>query len=169
MFQKILVAIDNSAFGQIIFEKALALAKPLNSQLMLLHVLSSQEEGYPETQPGNYGQEAAQCYLAEWEAFKIRGLELLKTYATQATQKGVSAEITQSLGNPGQSICDLAQTWEADLIILGCHNRSDLGELILGSISNYVNHNSHCSVLTVRASIDESSSIESKPMAMHLS
>ncbi|MBE9116314.1 universal stress protein [Lusitaniella coriacea LEGE 07157] len=166
MFKKTLVAIDNSAFGQVVFEKALTLAKALNGQLMLLNVLSSQEEGYPKTQPGRYGQEAAQCYLAEWEAFKARGLELLQARATQAIEMGVSTEITQSLGNPGQSICDLAQTWKADLIVLGCHNGSDLGELILGSVSNYVNHNSHCSVLTIRASMEKPSSIESKPMVM---
>lgn len=47
MFHKILVAMDTSAIGKRVFDEALALAKPTKSSLMLLHVLSTKEQGSP--------------------------------------------------------------------------------------------------------------------------
>lgn len=47
MFHKILVAIDASDRGQMVFNEALSLAKATAANLMLLHVLSSEEEVSP--------------------------------------------------------------------------------------------------------------------------
>ena len=48
-----------------------------------------------------------------------------------------------------QEITDLAKSWDADLIVIGSHGRKGIGELILGSVSNYVSHHVPCSVLLV--------------------
>ncbi len=48
MFQKILVALDTSSLNRSVFEAALGLAKVVNANLMLLHVLSAEEEGSPD-------------------------------------------------------------------------------------------------------------------------
>lgn len=48
MFEKILVAIDYSDFSRHILNKAIALAKKMGSRLTLLHVLTSQDSGYPD-------------------------------------------------------------------------------------------------------------------------
>lgn len=47
MFHKILVAIDTSALTKDVFDKALFLAKASEASLMLLHVLSGEEQGRP--------------------------------------------------------------------------------------------------------------------------
>jgi nucleotide-binding universal stress UspA family protein len=47
MFQKILAAIDSSTIGQKVFDEAVAIAKWSDASLMLLHVLSNEEEGSP--------------------------------------------------------------------------------------------------------------------------
>ena len=47
MFHKILVAIDTSEIGKQVFDTAMTLAKATGASLMLLHVLSSEEEGSP--------------------------------------------------------------------------------------------------------------------------
>jgi nucleotide-binding universal stress UspA family protein len=47
MSDKVLVAIDRSAHNQRVFAAGLALAQAQPSQLLLLHVLSSEEEGSP--------------------------------------------------------------------------------------------------------------------------
>ncbi len=44
MFKKILVALDSSNMSQIVFERALHLAKTNQASLMLLHVLSGEDE-----------------------------------------------------------------------------------------------------------------------------
>ena len=47
MFQKILVALDLSQFSPKIFENSLAIAKTHQAHLILLHILSSDEQGSP--------------------------------------------------------------------------------------------------------------------------
>ena len=47
MFNKILVAIDRSAASMKVFKAAMSLAKTSGADLMLLHVLSSEERDFP--------------------------------------------------------------------------------------------------------------------------
>ena len=47
MFNKILVAIDRSPANQEVFNEALSLAKATKANLILLHVLSGEEEDSP--------------------------------------------------------------------------------------------------------------------------
>ncbi|MEY3330640.1 MAG: hypothetical protein RLZZ115_3525 [Cyanobacteriota bacterium] len=44
----------------------------------------------------------------------------------------------------------MTKKWGADLVIVGRRNRSELAELFLGSVSNYVVHHVKCSVLVVQ-------------------
>jgi nucleotide-binding universal stress UspA family protein len=154
MFQKILVAVDNSASGEYVFRKALALAKKTEASLMLLHVLSSDEEGYPAVPGFDFGigaqDDVMRLYLQQWHDFREQGLELLRARIYEATAAGVSAESNQVPGDSGKAICEQARAWSADLIVIGRRGRSGLSELFLGSSSNYVLHHAPCSVLTIQ-------------------
>ncbi|HAJ61832.1 MAG TPA: universal stress protein [Cyanobacteria bacterium UBA8543] len=160
MFHKILVPMDRSAISQQVFDEALSLAKATGASLFLLHVLSAEEEGSPDTvmpSPSliSYSQdlyeELLTNYQKRWKAFEEEGLELLRSHTSQATAAGVSAEFTQLRASPSREICNLADTWQADLILMGRRGRSGLSELFLGSVSNYVFHHAPCSVLTVQS------------------
>ncbi len=161
MFHKILVAMDTSAIGKSVFAEALDLAKVTGASLMLLHVLSSEEKGSPnisvfpslEYYPGLSGK-TLEIYQQQWSAFEKQGLELLRSRVDEATAAGVSTEFTQNRGSPGRTICDLARTWRAELIVVGRRGHSGLSELILGSVSNYVIHHAPCSVLTVQHTVN---------------
>jgi nucleotide-binding universal stress UspA family protein len=155
MFHRVLVAIDNSEDSAQVFNEALTLAKQNSANLMLLHVLSPEGEGYP-TLPGiemgmglGLQENIIKDYLAQLEIFKKHGMEVLQSYAGKAIAEGVKIEIIQKLGGPGPTVCDMAHSWEADLIITGRRGRSHLSELILGSVSNYVLHHAPCSALIV--------------------
>ncbi len=153
MFQKILVALDHSTLSGLGFQQVLDLAKATGASLMLVHILSSAEEGYPvPTIPDRYAGELGNSmtlYLHQWEVYQKEGLDFLRSYAAEAINRGINAEYIQGQGDPAQEICELARTWEADLIVLGRHGRSRLSELLLGSVSNYVVHYAPCSVLTI--------------------
>lgn len=157
MFSKILVAIDQSSLGEHIFEKASELASTLQANLMLLHVLSSDEEGSPQlSMPSAIGapslgmdSAALEIYQKQWQAYEQRGLEFLQSHLEIAQTMGISVEFTQAVGHPGRSICALAERWQANLIIIGRRGRSGLSELFLGSVSNYVLHHAPCDVLTI--------------------
>jgi nucleotide-binding universal stress UspA family protein len=160
MFKKILVALDRSEVGQKVFDQALSLAKLTQASLMLLHVLSPEEEGSPyvpmvsnfDYYPGLSNQ-SFEFYQKQWETFKDKGLQMLQSYCAAANTANITTEFTQNLGNPGRIICDLARSYDADLIVMGRRGRSGLTELFLGSVSNYVLHHAHCSVHIVHLSV----------------
>jgi nucleotide-binding universal stress UspA family protein len=153
MYNKILVALDSSEMGKQVFEQALALAKATGADLMLLHVLSAEEEGSPylpsissfDYYPGVRGQ-SFEVYQKQWDKFKNECLEMLQSLCAKANTAGINTEFTQNVGSPGRTICDLALSWGADLIIMGRRGRSGLTEIFLGSVSNYVLHHAPCSV-----------------------
>lgn len=170
MFQKILVAIDTSKISQQVFDQAVSLAKANNANLMLAHVLTEEELGspmpilpsleyYPSVQERNI-----ELYQQQREALTRQGLELLRSRYTQAVAAGVTTEHTLNNGIPGQTICKLARTWQADLIVMGRRGRSGLSELILGSVSNYVLHHAPCSVLIVQHLINANLELEPQPI-----
>jgi nucleotide-binding universal stress UspA family protein len=164
MFKKILVAIDRSETSKQAFAQAMFLAKATQGSLMLVNVSSPAglDVGYPNLAfpvPGSAyiptPTEALQNYLEQWEMMKQQEFELLKADAKAATNAGIATEYTQPLGDPGKEICQLAQQWGANLIVMGRRGRSGLSELIQGSVSNYVTHHAHCSVLTVQGAAED--------------
>ncbi|WP_019501937.1 universal stress protein [Pseudanabaena sp. PCC 6802] len=157
MFNKILAAIDASECSKQVFETALSLAKLNNAELMLLHVISPLDEGYPtlifpgaaDVYPSLY-EEAIESYKQQWQEFEQQGLDILRSLASQARELGVTVEFRQPTGDPGKNICNIARSWEAGLIVVGRRGHKGLSELLLGSVSNYVLHHAPCSVLTLQ-------------------
>jgi nucleotide-binding universal stress UspA family protein len=160
MFQKILVALDRSAMGEQVFNAALDLAKSHDACLKLFHVLALSEPDNPTMTISNSqgylpwidSSTSLQAYEQMWEAYEAKSLEIMQAFASQANDAGVKVEINQCSGAPGRTICEVAATWGADLIAIGRRGHSGIGELLLGSVSNYVLHHAPCSVLTVQGS-----------------
>lgn len=156
MFKKVLVAVDQSAMGQQVFDQALAIAKANQSSMMLLHVLSAEEDGSPQilVSPdiGYYpalSDTNLLIYREQWEQYEKRGIAMLERLVEVARAEGVPAEYTQSVGQAGANICRLAKQWSADVIVMGRRGRSGLTALLLGSVSNYVLHHAPCSAVIV--------------------
>ncbi|BAY17465.1 UspA domain-containing protein [Anabaenopsis circularis NIES-21] len=161
MFKKILVAVNNTEIGHYVFEQALSLAMLTNAELMVLQVISPFNNNFLNTSEGEIhsGYTSSQShnleyYLGEWEKLKQQGVEFLTLLINQAIAKGISAEFTQELGDPSRMICEVARTWNADVIVIGRRGLSGISELFLGSVSNYVLHHAPCSVLTVQGAMN---------------
>lgn len=161
MFKKILISLDCSQMGKHVFEQGFALAKMTGASLLLVHVLSTEEEGSPyipvstfEYYPGMWEQ-VSESHLQEWEIWKNKSAEMLQSFCAQANTAAVNTEFRQVPGNPSRVICDLAGNWGADLIVIGRRGNSGLTELLLGSVSNYVLHHAPCSVYVVQHPIDD--------------
>jgi nucleotide-binding universal stress UspA family protein len=67
------------------------------------------------------------------------------------TSLKVSAEVIG--GTIARQIIERAGSWNADLIVLGTHDRRGLKRLLLGSISTSVANRAHCSVRIIRQDI----------------
>ncbi|MBD2460150.1 universal stress protein [Oscillatoria sp. FACHB-1407] len=157
-FQRILAAIDYSPLSQEVFTQALDLARSNNAKLMLFHCVS--EETMTGSSPFsgelgllprivNQAYQAQQIYLEQ----RMQDIQsLLRGYCETAAQQGVVAESSYQIADAGQGLCQAAQSWQADLIVLGRRGRRGLTEVLLGSVSNYVLHHADCTVLIVQSS-----------------
>lgn len=174
MFHRILVALDHSEPAISVFDQALDLAITAEADLMLLHVLSTDDQDAPETPttfPSMYyypglSATSIEIYQQQWEGYKQASLEILHAQAQEAELAGIVVETNQTAGSPGETICEVAKDWEADLILLGSRGRAGLSEWLLGSVSNYVMHHAPCSVLVSRES--ESTPPPSNSIPEHL-
>ncbi len=172
MFDKLLVAIDRTDMAERVLERAIALAKAMQSKVMLVHVLSGDDTDVPHPislAPGlDYyysNPELLQSYRDRWAQYEKEGLEQLRWLAEKAKVKGVEVEWSQPAGSPGRSICELAKTWNADAIVIGRRGRRGLSELLLGSVSNYVTHNATCNVLLIGPQLPAQEKQESQSSA----
>jgi nucleotide-binding universal stress UspA family protein len=158
LFQKILIAIDTSNMAEAVFERGLCQGQLNQARLMLLHVLSAEEDNCPlpifpevsDIYPVVGNDRTLQVWREQWEAFVEETREKLANKVEIAEAKGVTTEYRQIVGSAGRTICTVAREWQADLILIGRRGRSGLGEIILGSVSNYVLHHAPCSVLIVQ-------------------
>ncbi len=157
MYQKILVALDNSPVRSTLLDEAIGMAKAMKADLMLVHVLSAYDEASPGLPVRGYhsyypivNSTAWETYREQWAAYEQERLAELQNISEEANAVGVQTELTQTAGDPGRVICDVARSWNADLIIVGNRGRAGLTEFLMGSVSNYVMHHAPCSVLVAR-------------------
>ena len=155
VFKKILVAIDHSRQSQAVFEQALELAQKEGSRLMVFHTLDW--DATPEA--GSYIGTLAdvdmygtiqRLHHERLQKAIEKTREWLQGYYQLAAEKGIIVEFNCKVGKPNSQICELAQSWGADLIVLGRRGYKGLSEMLLGSVSNYVFHHAPCSVLVVQ-------------------
>ena len=165
MISRILVAVDRSDRNKLVFDSAVSLAKTSNANLMLLHVLSEDEADYPVLPTYAYypmlDERNYDTYQKKLSEYNQWGIDFLQNLTDKATETGINTEYTQVSGNPGRIICELANTWDADLILVGSRGLKGIKEMFLGSVSNYVTHHAPCSVLIVRTAIDNQSNLDS--------
>jgi nucleotide-binding universal stress UspA family protein len=144
MIDKILIAIDRSTFSKTVFSEGLALAKNMGASLMLLHVLFPQEDREnsllsPTWTLGNWDYYSGadvivmEEYHKQWQEYRQQSLNFLCSLAEEAMAQGVQTEWSQNAGNPGPVICDIARSWNADLIVVGRRGHSSLSALVITS------------------------------------
>jgi nucleotide-binding universal stress UspA family protein len=154
-YQKILAAIDKSHRSDEVFNQASALAKLQGAKLMLIHCLTlpRSNQDFGDRYTANLGQfmSLAQKQLDE-------GMEetrqWMNGYAHDAAEMGIPVDWDWRMGEPGAQICEAAEDWGADLVIVGRRGHRGLREVLLGSVSNYVLHRAKCSVMVVQGQHD---------------
>ncbi|MGK7912148.1 MAG: universal stress protein [Synechococcus sp.] len=156
MYRKILVALDRSDIADRVLDEAIDLAKAAAGSLMLVHVLTSEEEGAPQAATIGTSMDywyastdLLTSYRDSWKRYEQDCQHRLEWQAEHAKKQGLEVEWSQQFGPPGRSICELADAWKADLIVMGRHGRRGLSELLMGSVSNYVTHHARSAVLLV--------------------
>lgn len=137
--QRILLATDLSPASAEATEQALAMARQLGAELLVVSVVDGRRPVAPA------GTEADLDRLGGRRVTEARRL------AARARAQGIRATFLLWEGDPGQSIVDAASSEEVDLVIVGSHRRGAVGRLLLGSVSQHVASHARCPVLVARA------------------
>lgn len=139
MYQKILVALENSQADQTLLPHIAELAKLHQSELLLVHVA----DGFVAR---NYDQ----LNLVESDEMKS-DRAYLEASADNLRQRGVKVDTYLALGEPAEGILKAAEDHRCDLIAMTAHGHRLLGDLLFGSTINEVRHKARVPVLLVRA------------------
>ena len=138
----ILAPVDFSSATPRVIAEAVALARPLNSRLVLLHVtlppfVASDDVGAAET-------------IVELTKFaeKAAGKELARL-KEMLCHDGVAVETVRLTGAPALAIAEQAQTLGADYIVIGSHGHTAFYDLFIGSTTSAVLKKSPCPVVIV--------------------
>ena len=142
MYKKILVTLENSRTDEAILRHIELLAKPLGSQLRLVHVAD-----------GWMARHRERLNLAESEEMRVARAYLEGVRARFAAA-GIAAETQLLWGEPADEIVKIAETSGVDLIAMSTHGHRFLADLLYGSIANKVRHTVDIPVLLLKAPAD---------------
>ena len=135
---KILVPLDGSALAESAIAKAIDVAKP-DSSLVLLRAAEA------HTLPGLDATEAQVVIVRDAEDY-------LKAVAARLKAQGVNrVETSVWYGPAASAIVEAARLKHADLIVMSTHGRSGLGRLILGSVAESVLRGTTTPILLLRS------------------
>jgi manganese transport protein len=139
MYNKILVALENSRADKALLPHIAELAGHFHSQLLLVHVA----DGWAAR---NYQR----MKLAESQEMK-EDRAYLEEKAAELRGQGLRVETHLALGEPSTEILRAATREHCDLIAMTTHGHRFIADLILGSTINAVRHKSLIPILVVRA------------------
>ena len=135
--EKILVAVDGSAFSDAAVEQAISLGGICNSEIFVIGVVAL----YPEQ------MEVAPALVEKMS-------EEVRQHLDEAKQKVDKSDIPCETivhmgGNPHTFIVQEAKDKGIDLIVMGTHGRSGIKRVLLGSVAQNVIGHAPCPVLVV--------------------
>ena len=155
--QKILIAVDDSKYADNAATYGFELAHSYNAQVGLVNIVEPIIA--PATDPGlitgstfDSGMGTDPEFIkVQQEASENIIQRITKTYAgdlqvTNFTQYGSTAE----------GIVDCSNEFNADLVVIGTHNRTGIDRLLMGSVAEHVVRHSKVPVLVVPFSESES-------------
>jgi nucleotide-binding universal stress UspA family protein len=136
---KILLAVDGSSCSDAAVDEVARRPWPAGSSVKVLTAFEL---------PINYFQEMDIALRKQAEDIIDRALQKLKA----RVDKSISIDAVLLPGPPRTVILEEAESWGADLIVLGSHGYRAWERFLLGSVSQAVVSHAKCSVEVVRCS-----------------
>ena|SRR5688572_15594731 len=139
MYQRILIALENSAADRTILDHVTGLAKLTGASLLLVHVAD-----------GWAARHFNELKLRESEEMKADRAYLERTTA-ELKARGFETEAHLAMGDPATELIKVAETRNVDLIAMSTHGHRFLSDLLHGTTADRVRHLVKVPVLLLRA------------------
>ena len=139
-FSKVLVAVDGSEYSMNAAEYAISITKAYSSQLIALHVVTSDVSTIAST------------FSPQMEEIKKNAQEFfdkMRRKGDRSSDIPLRTELIASSSVVG-GIIDFAEKENIDLIVVGTRGRSGLKRLLLGSVASGVVNYARCPVMIVK-------------------
>jgi nucleotide-binding universal stress UspA family protein len=136
---KILVPIRDGRTSDATLENIIAQKEQFSAPITLLHVVNVKTMDYrmiPDFQIEMIKEQATRA-----------GQKLLDAKAAYLNAAGVEVTPRPEHGYPRDVICAIANNEDFFLLVIGRHERGEIRDVLLGSVSNYVLHKVKCPVL----------------------
>ena len=143
MYKRALVPLDGSPVAETILPFVLAIAGPLDMEVVLLRVL--------QPEPPLAIEGSRHVVVEDREARRIDAEEYMAPLVVELGDKGVRVETRVRRGTPATEILEAARETKADLIAMSTHGRSGLGRLMFGSVAEAVLRHADVPVFLFRA------------------
>ncbi len=143
-FKRVLCPVDFSDSALTAFETAVEMAQTDSAELLLLHVIEGRpvlSEWFPSHSLGEM--------TVRMEEKAHQAVNTLLSCTAPKTDKLAVATIIVN-GVPFVEILKQANTWKADLIVLGATGAASVDDFVFGSTAERVSRGAPCSVLVVR-------------------
>ena len=141
MFDRILVPLDRSPLAECVLPHAIALARCLDAQLVLLHVLS-----LPDKQDRLRAVDSL-----EWQLRRAEAKSYLHEVCVRMTEAGVSCATQVNDGDAAEQIVECARDNAVGLVLISSHGQSGLSEWNISSVVQKVIVRVRTSLMIVRA------------------
>ncbi|MDB5201512.1 MAG: universal stress protein [Ferruginibacter sp.] len=132
--KKIIIAIDYNPSSQKVAETGYALAKKMNAEVVIVHVISDAAY-YAMPYAPIMGYEG---FIASNTAMLAEDLKTEAGNYLKATAKHLGDETIQTVileGSVADTILSFAEKKEADLLVMGSHSHSGLYKLLIGDVA----------------------------------
>ena len=152
MYKRILCPVDGSDTSNAGMHEAIQLAKAQNAQLHFLHVIDTYVPIVDLSGDFNV------TYMID--ILRENGEKVIQYAAASAQKAGVIADtktIESVGGRTASYIVQEAETWPADLIVMGTHGLRGISRLVMGSDAENVLRSSNVPVLLVKSTRTERS------------
>ena len=140
MFKRILVGVDHTAPAERAAKEAYEMAKSFGAQLGIVHVVSPSFVLAMDRLAG-----VPQGHEEELQ----HGHTVISDIRNQLGAYLPMDEFVV-VGTPAEQIVKIAKEWDADLVVVGNHNRHALSRFLLGSTADATVRHAPCPVLVVR-------------------
>lgn len=142
MFSKILYPTDFSEVAK----KAMPYVEHLRNagarEVVILHVIDSGSLDLLCYDPGNY-----RTIESNLKELALENSSFMKKHLEKS---GLSVKVVVRTGNPASQILKAQKEEQASVIVVGSHGKSNIAEMIIGSVSERVVRNASCPVLVVK-------------------
>lgn len=143
MFDRILVPLDRSELAECVLPHAIALARALDSPLILLHVLSASDDP----------NRLRAVDPLEWHLRRAEAESYLQAVCARLEEAGIASEAHVNDGDAAEQIVAFAHENQIGLVVMASHGQSGLSGWSISSVVQKVIVRARASLMIVRAGV----------------